>query len=114
MVTYFIHCVFVMKKEPFTLDFSKSHLFQRVDYLPQLTNERFDPTCLPSLVACSTFLLSSPCALRLNSEGRKSISIALKPLLMLLALPLSIKHISINRKSHFSLAEQGVTCKLFN
>ncbi|KRZ60911.1 hypothetical protein T02_4583, partial [Trichinella nativa] len=31
MVTYFIHCVFVMKKEPFTLDFGKSHLFQRVD-----------------------------------------------------------------------------------
>ncbi|KRY36994.1 hypothetical protein T03_16398, partial [Trichinella britovi] len=31
MVTYFIHCVFVMKKEPFTLDFGKSHLLQRVD-----------------------------------------------------------------------------------
>ncbi|KRZ96003.1 hypothetical protein T08_15727 [Trichinella sp. T8] len=37
-------------------------------YLPQLTNKRFDPTYLPSvhsLVACSAFLLSSPCALRL-------------------------------------------------
>ncbi|KRY18915.1 hypothetical protein T12_8200 [Trichinella patagoniensis] len=44
----------------------------------------------------------------------ESISIALKPLLMLLALPLSIKHISINRKSHFLLAKQAVTCKLFN
>ncbi|KRY58059.1 hypothetical protein T03_1483 [Trichinella britovi] len=45
-------------------------------YLPQLTNKRFDPTYPPSvhsLVTCSTFLLSSPCALRGIEESTKCI-----------------------------------------
>ncbi|KRY18135.1 hypothetical protein T12_4578, partial [Trichinella patagoniensis] len=59
-------------EEPFTLDFGKSYLLQRVDtYLSSATNAIDQqpirhPTYPPfvhSLVACSTFLLSSPYAL---------------------------------------------------
>ncbi|KRY98249.1 hypothetical protein T4C_864, partial [Trichinella pseudospiralis] len=56
--------------KPFTLDFGKSCLLQRVyTYLPQLTNEQFDPTSLHALTvhACSNFLLSSPCVLNYGS-----------------------------------------------
>ncbi|XP_003367341.1 conserved hypothetical protein [Trichinella spiralis] len=45
-------------------------------YLPQLTNKRFEPTYPPSvhsLVTCSTFLLSSPCALRIGTHGEPHI-----------------------------------------
>ncbi|KRX18054.1 hypothetical protein T07_14664, partial [Trichinella nelsoni] len=49
-----------------------------------------------------------------NSLSLESISIPLKSLLILRALRLSIKRISIHRNSHFSLAKEPVTCKLFN
>ncbi|KRX60913.1 hypothetical protein T09_223 [Trichinella sp. T9] len=47
---------------------SANRIFSTCRHLPQLTNERFDPTYPPSvhsLVAFSTFVLSSPYALRM-------------------------------------------------
>ncbi|KRY58144.1 hypothetical protein T03_14077 [Trichinella britovi] len=67
------------REQPFTLDFGKSYLLQRVEtYLSSATNaidqqpirQPTYPPFVHSLVACSTSLLSSPYALR-NKLNKK-------------------------------------------